>query len=768
MQLPDSYYEDEVRDGFYIPSMGKKAWAAELAVLNEVDRICTKHNIQYFAEWGTLLGAIRHGGFIPWDDDMDIAMKRADYEKFLKVAPQELPGGFEIFNLRNHDNFWYFLARVVNTSRMRFEEEHLKKYHGFPYIAGLDIFVLDNVCRDKSKEEERDKTIEYVLTVADSLDEAKLNDAARKVALDRIEKLCNVKIVNRRDNQLLKKELYSIAEKVFRKFSDEESDCITQIMPCGLYGNNLWIPKDYYKASVRVPFENTTIPVPVGYDTMLRRRYGDYMKLVRNSGGHNYPFYSAQQKSLDELMDFELPKYKYNGDVRKSTTDGYKGYKKDVKMHLDALIKACRDIENTFINDAEQCVEKLQESQHAAIELGELIEKVKGVGHPSVKCLEDYCERIYQLFLGLTEESVSQEELSERLVNLKKCMENVNESTTQNILNRKEVVFLPYKADLWNGFRSLWKQYYNMPMTDVYVVALPYYHKDYIGNFIKMRYNPKQYPAEVNVISYEEYDMELHHPDITFIQNPFDEWNTEISIPAQYYSSKIVNYTDKLVYIPSFELYEFDNDSYREYLNMDSYVKIPGVCNADEVIVQSENMRQLYIEKLVEFAGEDTRTVWEEKIKGVGLPISDFNNISQKKMKEEMLGNLGNIVKKSDGTNKKIVVYYIGLSSILEYKQQAIDKIKNVIDTFNENRADILLIIKQHSLIGAALRELAPEIYAEYTRVIELCKSADWIITADDYDDEQLAAVSDAYYGDTSKLAQEFRNYGKPVMIQKV
>ena len=110
MQLPDSYYEDEVRDGFYIPSMGKKAWAAELAVLNEVDRICTKHNIQYFAEWGTLLGAIRHGGFIPWDDDMDIAMKRADYEKFLKVAPQELPGGFEIFNLRNHDNFWYFLA----------------------------------------------------------------------------------------------------------------------------------------------------------------------------------------------------------------------------------------------------------------------------------------------------------------------------------------------------------------------------------------------------------------------------------------------------------------------------------------------------------------------------------------------------------------------------------------------------------------------------------------------------------------------------------
>ena len=80
-----SFFEDEVRDGFYIPTAVKQAWNAGLDILEEIDRICRKHGIEYFAAWGTLIAAIRHGGFIPWDDDMDICMKRQDYEKFKKI-----------------------------------------------------------------------------------------------------------------------------------------------------------------------------------------------------------------------------------------------------------------------------------------------------------------------------------------------------------------------------------------------------------------------------------------------------------------------------------------------------------------------------------------------------------------------------------------------------------------------------------------------------------------------------------------------------------
>ena len=69
----------------------RKAQMREVAILQEVDKICRKHDIKYWIDFGTLLGAVRHGGFIPWDDDLDISMLSSDYQKFMEVAPQELP-----------------------------------------------------------------------------------------------------------------------------------------------------------------------------------------------------------------------------------------------------------------------------------------------------------------------------------------------------------------------------------------------------------------------------------------------------------------------------------------------------------------------------------------------------------------------------------------------------------------------------------------------------------------------------------------------------
>lgn len=82
ISIPNSYLEDEIRDGFYIPSITKRTWAMELSVLDLIDEICRKHDIKYFADWGTYLGAVRHGGFIPWDDDLDICMHRNEFERF--------------------------------------------------------------------------------------------------------------------------------------------------------------------------------------------------------------------------------------------------------------------------------------------------------------------------------------------------------------------------------------------------------------------------------------------------------------------------------------------------------------------------------------------------------------------------------------------------------------------------------------------------------------------------------------------------------------
>ena len=93
MIFKEDFFLKETRCGFEISEMMKRAWSAELEVLEIVVDICNRNKLQYFADWGTLLGAVRHQGFIPWDDDIDICLKREDYNQLIQILPQELPYG---------------------------------------------------------------------------------------------------------------------------------------------------------------------------------------------------------------------------------------------------------------------------------------------------------------------------------------------------------------------------------------------------------------------------------------------------------------------------------------------------------------------------------------------------------------------------------------------------------------------------------------------------------------------------------------------------
>lgn len=127
MNIPDGFLEGEIRNSFYVETMMKKTWAAQLKVLSVVDEICKKNNIQYFADWGTLLGAVRHKGYIPWDDDMDITMKRDDYTKFCNIVMREVEG-YDIVNIHTEKEWYSFHSRIVNGKCIRFDDEHLKNF----------------------------------------------------------------------------------------------------------------------------------------------------------------------------------------------------------------------------------------------------------------------------------------------------------------------------------------------------------------------------------------------------------------------------------------------------------------------------------------------------------------------------------------------------------------------------------------------------------------------------------------------------------------
>ena len=139
MEFPLEYFRAEVRDGFYVSGMLKKAWAAEIKVLTVIAEICEKYNIQWYADNGTLLGAVRHGGFIPWDDDMDICMLRDDFVKFQQVVEEELPEGYFYTSYRSpggNTQIWDTIERVVNTNDIHIDGDFLDKNYQFPYPAG--------------------------------------------------------------------------------------------------------------------------------------------------------------------------------------------------------------------------------------------------------------------------------------------------------------------------------------------------------------------------------------------------------------------------------------------------------------------------------------------------------------------------------------------------------------------------------------------------------------------------------------------------------
>lgn len=101
-EISMDFFRDEVRNGFFIPTAVKQAWAAQLQVLDVIETICRKHDITYFADWGTILGTVRHGGYVPWDDDMDICMKERITRGLKKPQRQNCQriSGFMIMNIR--------------------------------------------------------------------------------------------------------------------------------------------------------------------------------------------------------------------------------------------------------------------------------------------------------------------------------------------------------------------------------------------------------------------------------------------------------------------------------------------------------------------------------------------------------------------------------------------------------------------------------------------------------------------------------------------
>lgn len=246
----------------------KKLHACHVILLEEVKRICQKHDLKYYAIAGTLLGAVRHKGAIPWDDDMDLGLLRPDYETFLRYAKDELGDHVLLQNFDTESGYGLPFAKLMLRDTRMVE----RSAAGNTASKGIyiDIFPFDNAPENANEQKKHDRKtyfLKRLLLAKQGYKVYKDNEIKKKIVYTALSCIGAFATRNR---------IYRSLDKAIRQYNHAESCKIVNIG--GAYGyQKEMLEKKWFADTVALPFENTTISAPSGYKEYLTYFYGDYM-----------------------------------------------------------------------------------------------------------------------------------------------------------------------------------------------------------------------------------------------------------------------------------------------------------------------------------------------------------------------------------------------------------------------------------------------------------------------------------------------------------
>lgn len=282
--------EPETKCDFYIDTNRKKVWQAELDILEKVIDVCDKNNIKYFLASGTLLGAVRHKGFIPWDDDIDLVMKREDYNRFLEIAEKSIKYPYFLQCYKTEKNYMRGHAQIRNsetTAIIRGDKNNT-------YNKGIfiDVFPLDNVPDGKIK---RKIFLDELIFRKKMLMLYFQRSNIKKDSIKSMIKLAIIKVywsIFNLEKSILK---YEKALQKYDKINTEENGSL------GFRPNDTKFKNSWFEGEVEVDFEYLKLKAPRGYHEFLTSQYGDYMKLPENKNGSAHgSFFFDTEKSYKE------------------------------------------------------------------------------------------------------------------------------------------------------------------------------------------------------------------------------------------------------------------------------------------------------------------------------------------------------------------------------------------------------------------------------------------------------------------------------------
>lgn len=291
-------YDDEVRDGFFVQSDIKKIWNRQLELWQEVDRICREHEINYWAIGGTLLGAARHSGFIPWNTDMKLCMMRPDFNRFCALVDTELNS--EIFEA-GQKNFFYFPIYHSQTTWLRTTDlTNINEPQGLL----IEIFPLD-VVPDNTRESivavnGLNELLRAVYSFPELVEHVK-NGGATVNDWSIIENLHAMEDPDKQAEflNIFAEGIFDYSERVF-----DYSELIKSVGSKRI----MTYSKSWFRETVYLPFESVELPSPVDYDKLLTACYGDWHKPICNKEDKLGKMYSADipYKEYVQLINMEI------------------------------------------------------------------------------------------------------------------------------------------------------------------------------------------------------------------------------------------------------------------------------------------------------------------------------------------------------------------------------------------------------------------------------------------------------------------------------
>jgi hypothetical protein len=324
----------------------------------------------------------------------------------------------------------------------------------------------------------------------------------------------------------------------------------------------------------------------------------------------------------------------------------------------------------------------------------------------------------------------------------------------------REALFLPYKASMWDSLESIYLAAKDDPSWDALVMPIPYYDKK-DGKLTEMHWEIN-YPKNIPLIDWQKYNIEERYPDIIFIHNPYDDCNYVTSVHPDFYSEKLRNLTDCLVYVPYFVGSGTDVQEH--------FCTLPGCLFAHKVIVQTEEEHKIYASEYKKFARKNGSPERFEQIGNkflaLGSPKLD-KAINAKREDYEIPADWEKLMH-----NKKVVFYNLSIGTLLENTVEDgkpsgkyFQKVKSVFEFFKKQN-DAVLLWRPHPLLESTIKSMRPWLEREYADIVNEYKSGGYGIYDDSEDLSRAVALSDMYYGDSSSVMKLFEVAGKPVAWQ--